>query len=71
MNTTEILSAVDSEIARLKEARALLAEEDGHSPRAKNPVTKHRPMSAEARKRIGDAQRKRWANQKNAAKSAA
>jgi hypothetical protein len=61
MDTTELLSAIDSEIARLQEARALLAGQDGHgAPRGKKPAKKH-IMSAEARKRIGAATKARWA----------
>ena len=68
MNTAELLSSIDSEIARLQEARALLAGQDGHSaPRGRKPAKKRHTMSADARKRIGDAQRKRWAAQKKAA----
>jgi hypothetical protein len=53
MTIDNILASIDSEIAQLKQARALLSN-------------KHK-MSAAARKRIGDAQRKRWAKQKAAA----
>jgi hypothetical protein len=69
MDGEAIISAVDAEIARLQKARALLIK--GHSPDSltggkatpkvgpKRP--KRRTLSPEARKRIGDAQRKRWA----------
>lgn len=68
----DILKEIDHEIARLEQARALLA--DGatapttrSSARAtKTTRVKKRTMSAEARKRIGDAQRKRWAKAKRA-----
>jgi hypothetical protein len=66
MTIDTILASIDSEIAQLKHARAQLSG-DG----TKNPATvaapKKRKMSAAARKRIGDAQRKRWAAQKKAA----
>lgn len=68
MDTTELLSSIDSEIARLREARALLAGRDGHVRRGRIPGKK-RTMSAEARARIAAAQRKRWAAQKKAAKA--
>jgi hypothetical protein len=68
MSLTDLLSSVDSEIAILKEARALLAGHDGHIPRTSKAGKKRITMSAEARKRIGDAQRKRWAARKKAAK---
>jgi hypothetical protein len=67
MNISELLSTIDSEIARLGEARALLAGQDGDVRRGRKPGKK-RIVSAEARKRIGDAQRKRWAAWKNAKK---
>lgn len=69
MITTDLLSAIDSEIATLKQARALLAGQAGYV-RLGGPAKK-RVLSAEARKRIADAQRKRWAKQKKAAKKAA
>lgn len=50
-----VLKAVNEEIVRLKAARALLAD-------TKEPVTKKRKgMSAETRKRMGRAQKKRRA----------
>jgi topoisomerase IA-like protein len=69
MDRTELLSSIDAEIARLQEARALLAGRDGHVRRGRKPGKK-RTMSAEARARIAAAQRKRWAAQKKAAKAA-
>jgi hypothetical protein len=60
MNTTELLSSIDSEIARLQEARALLAGQDGHVRRGRKPGKK-RTLSADARKRIGAATKARWA----------
>lgn len=59
-----ILSLIDSEIARLTQARALLA---GIATAKGKPTTvartqrKRRTLSTEARKRIADAQKKRWA----------
>lgn len=80
MAIENLISEIDAEIARLEHARALLS--DSASPAAKKrgrpaaiegaataaPATKpaKRVMSAEARKRIADAQRKRWAAQKKA-----
>jgi hypothetical protein len=71
MNTTELLSAVDSEIARLQEARALLAGTGSRTVKAGRPAKRKYTLSPEARKRIVDAQRKRWAKQKRAAKKTA
>ena len=70
MNITAILAQIDSEIARLTQARALLSNSgqvELTAKPAKVPVApakkskKKRILSAEARKRIADAQRKRWA----------
>jgi len=70
MAIENILAQIDSEIARLKQARALLANiGTAASPsgrRAKKASAKAKPrkkriLSADARKRIADAQRKRWA----------
>jgi hypothetical protein len=66
MTLETILSSIDSEIAQLKQARALLSS-DG-TKTATPAIPKKRKMSAAARKRIGDAQRKRWAKQKAAGK---
>ena len=58
MNVTEILRTLDSEITRLQRARDLLAGGGGD---AVGTPKKRRPMSAETRARIAEAQRKRWA----------
>jgi hypothetical protein len=72
MTIDSILSQLDSEIARLTQVRSLLANSAKASTKltvskaAKGPVKrrKKRVLSADARKRIADAQRKRWAAQK-------
>jgi len=57
MDIAEILGVLDEEIARLTQVRVLLAGKynGGHNARK-------RRLSAEARKRIADVQRKRWAD---------
>jgi len=70
MNTIELLSSIDSEIARLQEVRVLLAGSNAYVRRGRKPGKK-RTLSAEARARIAAAQRARWAKQKRAAKKAA
>ena len=70
MAIENILAQIDSEIARLTQARALLATL-GSAPKAsgrkavktsaKAKTRKKHFLSADARKRIADAQRKRWA----------
>ena len=73
MTIQSILSEIDAEIARLTQARKLLA---AAGPAKKNAAVariaaqparkrKARVLSAEARKRIADAQRRRWAAQKS------
>jgi hypothetical protein len=65
MTIETILASIDSEIAQLKQARALLS--GGGVKKAATPAApKKHKMSAAARKRIGDAQRARWAKQKKA-----
>ena len=75
MTTSQILTAIDVQIARLQEARDVLA---GSSPARRRgrppasapaaPTMKRRTLSPSARKKIAEAQRKRWAKQKAAAK---
>lgn len=72
MNTNAILAQVDAEIARLTQVRSLLTAggtsairlNDGKSLAALSRTRKKHVLSPEARKRIADAQRKRWAAQK-------
>jgi hypothetical protein len=70
MDTSELLSAIDSELARLREVRALLGK-DAPFPFRTNHAKKRHKMSAAGRAAIAAAQRKRWAKQKRAAKNAA
>ncbi len=77
-----ILVEIDAEIARLQQARALLAtieapkakrgrpaKSDSVTPVVKAKVTKRRTLSTEAREKIRQAQVKRWAKAKKAAKA--
>ncbi|MGA9063608.1 MAG: hypothetical protein WB341_18340 [Terracidiphilus sp.] len=73
MAIKNILTQIDSEIARLKQARSLLATigtaatktgRNAKKASAKAKPRKKRVLSAEARKKIADAQRKRWAAQR-------
>jgi hypothetical protein len=78
MSTTELIAAIDEELSRLQQARALLSGGTTVKAKVGRPAThfafgankpkKKRVMSAEAREKIAAAQRKRWAKQK-AAKS--
>jgi hypothetical protein len=70
MSIETILAEIDAEIARLTQVRSLLAgsravtSSGTKSKTSKGPRKKKRVLSADARKRIADAQRKRWAAQK-------
>jgi hypothetical protein len=77
MAIENILAQIDSEIARLSQARKLLANigttttkarSNAKKAPAKAKPSRKRVLSAEARKKIADAQRKRWAAQKAKAK---
>jgi hypothetical protein len=78
MEIANILAQIDSEIARLTQARSLLATIGSVTKKAARKATKtsakakprkKRVLSADARKRIADAQRKRWAAQRAKAKA--
>lgn len=68
-----VIELIDAEIAKLQQVRSLLSKTtgaDGLVAKAASAPKKRakRNLSPEARKRIADAQRKRWAAQKKAAK---
>jgi hypothetical protein len=71
VSTQEIIAAIDSEILRLQQVRNLISESAGTKRRGRPPAgSAHkvkRTLSAEARKKIAAAQRKRWAKQKKPA----
>ena len=73
MANDSILALIDAEIARLTQVRSLLAGIGNVSVKLTERTAKKAPakkgkkrrvLSPEARKRIADAQRKRWAAQK-------
>ena len=71
MAIESILAQIDAEIARLNQVRSLLTTSAGdtlHLPegngRGSSGMRKKHVLSPEARKRIADAQRRRWAAQK-------
>ena len=77
MAIENILVEIDAEIARLKQARALLATLGAATTKAgraakkapaKAKTRKKRVLSAESRKKIADAQHRRWAKLKAKAK---
>jgi hypothetical protein len=74
VGVSEILTQIDREIAQLQHARALLAGKSTSArkkakaaPAARKPAKKKRNLSPEGRKRIAEAVRRRWAEQKKAA----
>jgi len=81
MAQTELIAAIDQALAALKSARKALliqARQQGSSKpstgvkkSAAAPAKARKPMSEEGRMRIAEAQRKRWAVAKRAAKKAA
>ena len=74
MAQNTLLSAIDQAIAALQQARATLSAASSRVPTQVSPKTAapaKRGMSEEARAKIAEAQRKRWAAHKRAAKKAA
>jgi hypothetical protein len=84
MDTLAIIAALDQEIARLHEVRALLGSASkvtGTASIKRGPgrpkkvasvtVTKKRILSPEAKAKIAEAQKARWAKARKAAKKAA
>jgi hypothetical protein len=71
MDVNSILASIDEEISRLTAVRQLLAgsakTKTAPKPSPSKPARKRQRLSAEARKKIADAQRLRWAKQKKAA----
>ena len=75
-----ILSQIDAEIERLQQVRKLLttgtavtapaAKTPGRKTRVAKKAKGKRVLSPEARKRIGDAQKRRWAAQRKTKKDA-
>ncbi len=69
MGVPEILAQIDREIAQLQRARDLLAQSQSKSKPAhearKKAKSKHR-LSPEGRRRIAEAVKRRWAEQKKA-----
>jgi hypothetical protein len=73
VNTQELLAAIDHDIARLQNARNILAgsaetRRRGRPPAIGKKQSAKRVLSAAARQKIAEAQRKRWAAQKKQTK---
>jgi hypothetical protein len=71
MGIAQILSSIDLQLAQLRQARAVLGGETAAHEKAHKSIkmakTKKRVLSAEGRRRIAEAQKKRWAALKKAA----
>lgn len=72
MEVSQILTELDKEIARLQEARTLLAGgpskgRGAGKKSASTPRTGRRRLSAEGRRRIAEAMKRRWAERKKQA----
>ena len=68
---SEILGQIDREITQLQHARALLAGDEKPAPRkavaapaVRKTAKKKRNLSPEGRRRIAEAVKRRWAEQK-------
>jgi hypothetical protein len=75
MGSQSIIAAIDKELARLREVRKVLAKNGklvepkrGSKAGAAAKKSSKRKMSPEARARIAEAQRKRWAAVRKASK---
>jgi hypothetical protein len=73
VGVSEILTQIDREIAQLQQARSLLGGGAAPAPKkaaaalaAKKPAKKKRNLTPEGRKRIAEAVKRRWAEQKKA-----
>jgi pyruvate/2-oxoglutarate dehydrogenase complex dihydrolipoamide acyltransferase (E2) component len=77
VGVSEILAQIDREIAQLQRARALLSGSTATpkkaapaaAPAAKKAAKKKRNLTPEGRKRIAEAVKRRWAEQKKTVSS--
>ena len=74
MGVSEILAQIDHEIAQLQRARTLLGggfkvapKKAAAAPAPQKTAKKKRNLTPEGRKRIAEAVKRRWAEQKKAA----
>jgi hypothetical protein len=71
MDRNQILQSIDEEISRLERAKELLTAINGHRPfagaKSAASTPKKRILSADARNRIAQAQKRRWAKQRKEA----
>jgi hypothetical protein len=69
VGVSEILTQIDHEIDLLQKARAVLigSSPAGKAPAPRKPARKKRNLTPEGRRRIAEAVKKRWAEQKKKA----
>jgi hypothetical protein len=74
VGVSEILAQIDREIVQLQKARTLLGGTAASAPKkaaaaktVRKPAKKKRNLTPEGRKRIAEAVKRRWAEQKKAA----
>jgi hypothetical protein len=74
MQVSHIISIIDIEIARLQQARSLLLGVDGKKVKNRGTLaastkkaTGKRRLSAEGRRKLSEALKKRWAERKKSA----
>jgi hypothetical protein len=74
VQVSQILVEIDNEIARLQQARNLLAGESVRGAKRGKAAAKRAPskrrMSAEGRRKIAEAMKRRWAERRKEAKAA-
>ena len=74
MDRQAIIAAIDEELGKLERAKALLTSSNSGTllnKTATGKPGKKRILSPEARQRIANAQKKRWAKQRKQTKAAA
>ena len=75
MDRNQIIESIGEEITRLQRVRELLSAGNGHHALYRNGNGAHsvkkRILSADARNRIAEAQRRRWAKHRKEAAAAA
>lgn len=71
MGVSEILAQIDREIAQLQQARALLNGSSKTKSEGKRAGAKKRRLTPEGRKRIAEAVKRRWVEQRKRSAAAA
>lgn len=64
MGLEGVLASIDAEISKLQQVRNLLAGSSGGSSSVAAKRKKHHTMTDEGKRRIAEAQKRRWAKTK-------